>query len=118
MVTVWPLLSASFQMLASFGRCRQSTRLRGGPAGFAGHGSVRFQASRTSLFPPRVELVRDVAAGSEVHLVRRLALLSLTTSWTFLRGSPPVHGYPPALRPTVGGQSPPVELWVVRARLL
>src|SRR5262245_53100823 len=40
-------------------------------AAFAGQGSVGSEASRTCLFPPRVEFVRDVPITPEVHLVWR-----------------------------------------------
>src|SRR5437867_768450 len=53
---------------------RPSSCLPNAPRGHAESRSVRLQASRTRRPPPRIELARDVAAGSEVDLVRRLAV--------------------------------------------
>jgi hypothetical protein len=51
---------------------RPSTRLPRVFAVLTGQGSVRLQASRARRASPGVELVRDVSARSEVHLIRRL----------------------------------------------
>jgi hypothetical protein len=73
-MTLWAVPSQATPFAGVLGSSRASTCVVDVFASRAGGGSVRFQANSARRPYPRVKCVRDVAAGPEVHLIRRLTL--------------------------------------------